>query len=226
MDDELMAQRYDARQGLFLRALEAAAAAETAPDPSTGAAETTPAVAGGVPTPADGANPAGEASGTPTPAPAAASTQASGDLDFILTEDETLLQRTLAGTSWTRVATMLAILALATAAFFAKSTPLRWISLTVTLVVLGFMDGGFLSVSHITSGIWAGPGVYVRDLPLLLIVTFTLVTTLVWGRVFCGFLCPFGALQDVIDAIRNESASCPTASSVHSPRSGTTGPSG
>jgi len=40
-----------------------------------------------------------------------------------------------------------------------------------------------------------------HDLPLLLIVVYTVVTTLVWGRVFCGFLCPFGALQDVIDRV-------------------------
>jgi polyferredoxin len=27
------------------------------------------------------------------------------------------------------------------------------------------------------------------------------VTTLLWGRVFCGFLCPFGALQDLITRV-------------------------
>ena len=36
------------------------------------------------------------------------------------------------------------------------------------------------------------------DLPQLLIIVFTLVTTLFWGRVFCSSLCPFGALQDLI----------------------------
>jgi len=118
--------------------------------------------------------------------------------EFVLTEDESLLQRTLAGVSWRRLAMMALVLVLGSAAFFTKWTSLRWASVFVTLVVLGWLDGGFLSVSHITSGIWAGVGVYVRDIPLLLIVTFTLVTTLVWGRVFCGFLCPFGALQDVI----------------------------
>jgi len=117
----------------------------------------------------------------------------------VLTEDETLFQRTLAGTSWGRVGLMALVLALGSAAFFTKVVALRWVALTVTLLVLGFGDGGFLSVSHITSGIWAGVGVYARDIPLLLMVTFTLVTTLVWGRVFCGFLCPFGALQDFID---------------------------
>jgi polyferredoxin len=39
------------------------------------------------------------------------------------------------------------------------------------------------------------------DLPLLMIVTFTLVTTLVWGRVFCSSLCPFGALQDMLSKL-------------------------
>ncbi|NIQ52370.1 MAG: hypothetical protein GWM92_04855, partial [Gemmatimonadetes bacterium] len=46
-----------------------------------------------------------------------------------------------------------------------------------------FVDGGFLSISHVTGAIWAGIGVYTRDLPLLVLVVFTLVTTLVWGRV-------------------------------------------
>jgi polyferredoxin len=35
----------------------------------------------------------------------------------------------------------------------------------------------------------------------LLIVVFTIVTTLFWGRVFCSSLCPFGALQDFITRI-------------------------
>ncbi len=42
---------------------------------------------------------------------------------------------------------------------------------------------------------------YLRDVPLLLIAAFTVAATLLWGRVFCGFLCPFGALQDFIDRV-------------------------
>jgi len=123
------------------------------------------------------------------------------NFDFTVPRDESLLARTLADTQWSRVGWMLAVLALATWAFFAKREGLRWVALAFTFVVLGYVDGGFLSVSHITSGIWAGVGVYLRDLPLMLIAGFTVVTTLVWGRVFCGFLCPFGALQDFIDRI-------------------------
>ena len=122
-------------------------------------------------------------------------------LDFTLVQEETLLERMLSSASWTRVALIVLVLAFGTAAFFTKATALRWISLGVTLVVLGFVDGGFLSISHITSGIWVGPSVFLADLPLLLMVVFTVATTLVWGRVFCGFLCPFGALQDFLDRI-------------------------
>ena len=122
-------------------------------------------------------------------------------LDFTLIQEETLLERMLSSASWTRVGLVVLVLAFGTAAFFTKATALRWISLGVTFVVLGFVDGGFLSVSHITSGIWVGPSVFLADLPLLLMVVFTVVTTLVWGRVFCGFLCPFGALQDFLDRI-------------------------
>ena len=111
----------------------------------------------------------------------------------------------VANTSWTRVALILLVLAFGMAAFFTKVTLLRWVSLGVTLFVLGFMDGGFLSVSHITSAIWVGPSVFLDDLPLLLMVVFTVVTTLIWGRVFCGFLCPFGALQDFLDRFVPES---------------------
>jgi len=135
------------------------------------------------------------------PAPTVQTADPLQDFDFVLSDDETLLERTLAETSWSRVATILLVLGLATWAFFAKNTSVRWASLGATFVLLGFVDGGFLSVSHITSGIWAGAGVYLRDLPLLLIIVFTVVTTLIWGRVFCGFLCPFGALQDFIDRV-------------------------
>lgn len=138
-----------------------------------------------------------------------------GELDFVLTEDESLLERTFAGVSWSRVALVLLVIGLATAAFATKAVPLRWASLAATLVLLGFVDGGFLSVSHITSGIWAGVGVYVRDVPLLLLVTFTVVTTLVWGRVFCGFLCPFGALQDFIDRIVPRAWKRPLSRALH-----------
>ncbi len=99
---------------------------------------------------------------------------------------------------WAEVAALLLLLALVMTSFLRKSASLRWVTLTYTLVYLGFIDGTFLSVSHITNAIKLGPSLFLNDLPLLLIVVFTLVTTLFWGRVFCSSLCPFGALQDFL----------------------------
>ena len=163
----------------------------------------------------DGTGAASAAEGMAGEASPALDSVQDAPLDFAVSEDESLLERTIAGTSWARVGIMLLVLSLGAAAFFTKIVVLRWTALAVTLVVLGFVDGGFLSVSHITSGIWAGMGVYLRDLPLLLIVTFTVVTTLVWGRVFCGFLCPFGALQDVIDRVMPRRLRRPLPQRVH-----------
>lgn len=116
-------------------------------------------------------------------------------------EDETALSQLLLETRWAPVVRLILLLGLVLYAFFSKSGRVGAVTLGATLVYLGFIDGGFLSVSHITSGIIVGPGVYLRDMAVLVMIAFTVVTTLLWGRVFCGFLCPFGALQDFITRI-------------------------
>ncbi|HDZ10213.1 NosR/NirI family protein [Pseudohongiella sp.] len=103
--------------------------------------------------------------------------------------------------NWVRVLPLLLIFTLVMASFLRKDTRLRWLTLSITLFYLGFVNGGFLSVSHITNTIKLGPSMILSDLPLLMIVVFTLITTLIWGRVFCSSLCPFGALQDMITRI-------------------------
>lgn len=123
------------------------------------------------------------------------------DLDFSISEEQTVLERTLARTSPAEVAWMLGLLALVTVAFFLKRERLRWVALVATFLYLGWFDGGFLSVSHITAVISVGPAVFLEDIPLLLFVVFTVVTTLLVGRVFCGFLCPFGVLQDLLEKV-------------------------
>ena len=84
------------------------------------------------------------------------------------------------------------------AAFLRNDARIRWTALTTTMLYLGFFKGGFLSVAHITGAISQGPGIFANNLPMLMIIVFTVITTLLWGRIFCSSLCPFGAVQDFI----------------------------
>jgi NosR/NirI family nitrous oxide reductase transcriptional regulator len=170
----------------------AAAAAVAASNPAGPAADAAPDAA---------ASPA--TSATAAPAPFAETDDQLDALDFTFEEDEEegAFAGLLASTSWLRVGWTVLVLALAGLAFFTKIPALRWVSLAATFGILGFADGGFLSISHITGVIWIGPSAIMNDLPLMIMVAFTLVTVVFWGRVFCGYLCPFGALQDFIDRV-------------------------
>lgn len=112
--------------------------------------------------------------------------------------DEGVIATLINSAPLTEVLALLLLFAMVMTAFLRKSSTIRWVTLAYTLFYLGFYNGTFLSVSHITNGLKQGPALFLSDLPLLLIVVFTIVTTLFWGRVFCSSLCPFGALQDFI----------------------------
>lgn len=127
--------------------------------------------------------------------------ESENDFDFSDFEEEGVFESLINSAPFSEVAALLVLLALVMTAFLRKSSTIRWLTLACTLGYLGFYNGTFLSVSHITNGVKLGPSMFLNDLPLLLIVVFTLVTTLFWGRVFCSSLCPFGALQDFLTRI-------------------------
>ena len=74
--------------------------------------------------------------------------------------------------------------------------------LAFTLVFIGWYAQGQLSVVQITGAIKSlvaggGLGSFLYDPVSLLLIAFTLISFVVWGRgTFCGWLCPFGALQE------------------------------
>lgn len=83
----------------------------------------------------------------------------------------------------------------------------RWSFLAFTLAYLGWYAQGQLSIVQITAllkslGSGQGVGSLLYDPVSLVVVAFTAVTLVVWGRgAYCGWLCPFGALQEIIGTV-------------------------
>ncbi|WP_096704742.1 4Fe-4S binding protein [Magnetospirillum sp. 15-1] len=115
------------------------------------------------------------------------------------------------GRAW-EIAALLAFLAALTAGLSGRSPllarprllwPARFAALMVTLVFIGWFGQGQLSIVNLTGLIQSGgPSFLLYDPFTVILWLYTLVSLLVWGRgTFCGWLCPFGALQEVVGEV-------------------------
>lgn len=94
-----------------------------------------------------------------------------------------------------------AFLLLAFISFKRKSVPLKYLTLIAAVAYLGFAKSHLISITNIFSVLdWSLP-VVKYNLAFYLLAGFTLVSTVLWGRLYCGRVCAFGAFTQLMDAV-------------------------
>lgn len=92
-------------------------------------------------------------------------------------------------------------LVLAVVSFRRKSVPLKYATLVFAVGYMGFAKSHLISITNIFSVLdWSLPAVK-YNLAFYLFAGFTIVSTILFGRLYCGRVCAFGALTQLMDAI-------------------------
>ena len=94
-----------------------------------------------------------------------------------------------------------AFAALAMVSFLRKSVPLKYLTLAVSVLYMGVYKSQLISVVNIFSTLTGNLPLFAHSMAWYAFAGFTVATTVLWGRVYCGRICAFGAMTQLIDAI-------------------------
>lgn len=86
-----------------------------------------------------------------------------------------------------------------------KISPLQIVRSVIQLIAFVTVPALFItifsSIGGIITSIAGGSFVLLDNLGRLVLILGVFLITLVWGRFFCGFICSFGAMQDLLNSI-------------------------
>jgi polyferredoxin len=139
---------------------------------------------------------AGETTVAPAPP-----TSSGGQWQFADEEEQARGWRDLARNQAWDLALFTGFTALALVGFFRKSKPLKYVTLVACVALLGFAKSQLISVVNVFALVDLNLPIFRYSLAWYLLATFTLVSTVLWGRLYCGRMCAFGALTQLMDAV-------------------------
>jgi len=90
------------------------------------------------------------------------------------------------------------IVAMAFISFFKKSRTLRYLVLGLSIVYIGFVKGGGFSIIDVLNLCSLNLPVFLNNLYWYSLVIIAIGLTLIAGRFYCGWLCPFGAVLEIL----------------------------
>jgi NosR/NirI family nitrous oxide reductase transcriptional regulator len=99
------------------------------------------------------------------------------------------------------IAAVAAFLTLAFVSFFRKSVRLKYVTLVLAVAYLGVAKSQLISIVNVFGLFGGNLPVFRYNLAWYLLAIVTVVSTVLWGRVYCGRLCAFGAMTQLIDAV-------------------------
>ena len=94
-----------------------------------------------------------------------------------------------------------AFLALSLVSFFRKSVRLKLVTFVAAVVYMGFAKSRLVSVVDLFAVADLSLPIFKYTLPSYLLWAFVLGSTVLWGRLYCGRICAFGALTQLMDTV-------------------------
>jgi NosR/NirI family nitrous oxide reductase transcriptional regulator len=94
-----------------------------------------------------------------------------------------------------------AFIAFAMVSFFRKSVALKYVTFVLAVGYLGFTKSSLVSVSDVFRLTDLSVPEFKYSVTWYAFMLFVVVSTVLWGRVYCGRVCAFGALTQMLDPI-------------------------
>jgi polyferredoxin len=93
------------------------------------------------------------------------------------------------------------LLALVLISFLRQGQKGRTVSLVAAIALVGFYHTNSLSSVNVVNILTYRLPTLAQNLFWYLLIGFTLFSCLIWGRLYCGFICPFGAILELLERI-------------------------
>ena len=94
-----------------------------------------------------------------------------------------------------------AFAALALTSFLRKSVRLKYVTLVAAVAYLGIYKSQLLSIVNVFGVVGGNLPLFKYNLGWYVFALFSVVTTVLWGRLYCGRICAYGALTQLLDPI-------------------------
>ena len=99
------------------------------------------------------------------------------------------------------LALLSAFIAFAMVGFFRKSVVLKYVTFALAVGYLGFTKSSLVSVSDVFRLTDLSVPEFKYSVTWYAFMLFVVASTVLWGRVYCGRVCAFGALTQMLDPI-------------------------